>query len=296
MSVALRKYVEAAQEDNLRKVRKGSFSIEFASDMGAFDIFYTTFFVPFILRRFGDGAVIPSRGRMRHLFSRGGRILWLMQGDRRVAAVMTQSVRNVLHGHLFGHEDGGSDEQSRAGVSAALYYYLIRWASDCGYSVVDLGLSRPLRLDGVLWSKRRWGASVSLPLHDRYNYVLAWRSCNAAIRRLLHTEPLIVREGDDVSVVTALPEDYDNSAVAIHRLARRFWMPGLKRLIVIADQQFSNLEPRSLVTEAHRFWTVRPGSPRACLANAVPFAPNQQSFGDERQVTDVSPTEAQSRG
>jgi GNAT superfamily N-acetyltransferase len=264
------KYVKRSQRENLRRIRKNNLHFQISQDISDVKEFYYQHYIPHSRKRFADSAALVNIHRLEYYLRRGALIFWIMQAGHRLAGGLVIPDGTVLRLAVQGIADG-RDDYLRQGASSALYHFVIEWAAEQGFSYLDLGLASPSLSDRILATKKRWGARLEPKASDRYSYAIHWRTCDHNVLRLLHREQLIFRDGAHLSAMTALTPDQPHDHSAIEELARRCWMPGLHRLIVVADDPQNVVASHGARTNDAALWITKPGPVAACLSQAVPL-------------------------
>jgi hypothetical protein len=222
----------------LRKVLAGDVAMEVSrttASAGAFDQFdefYHLVYLPFARRRYGDAAIIHSFYQLRRAFRHGGTIVWAARAGRRLAGCFVLPQDDVLRALLLGTA-GGDLDLEQAGMLYALYFFVIRYASQECYREVDLGQSVPLLSSGVLHHKALWGARLVDDAAPRPCYSVWWNRVDGPAGALLGRHPLIFRHRGAFAAVTSLERDAAPSDAALSDLARAVVVPGLRQLFVI---------------------------------------------------------------
>jgi hypothetical protein len=264
-------YVRNAQRGNLRRIRNAGFNYETSAEPSDFHAFYDDYYLAYQRQRFGALSDRANFRRLRYVFRHGGQIFWIVRDGQRLSGSLVVARKNILHTTVIGVRDGNFDHV-RSGAFAANYYFLTRWAGDNGIAGIDLGLTPPSLVDGLMLTKRRWGASVSPPNHDRFDYILCWNTCTDRIRQFLNDAPLIIRDGNHLSGLTAVPAGQPATDSAIQKIVDRCWAPGLQRLIVIVDDAESAVAQSRGYATGSKVWLARPDAPGVCISDAVPSA------------------------
>jgi len=225
-----RAYIRKAQADNLRRIRKYRLSYSMSDSKDDFDFFWFNMVLPYAKDRFGDLAEAYTYERVLETFRRGG-IMFVLQDGRRAAGALLDLSGGRVHCQSLG-TDVNADDLMAKGALSAIYHFAIEWAEREGYSYVDLGTTRPCLVDGVFRTKCRWGAQV---VDDARSYDLVFRCAagNPSVRRFFEKNPLVLRDGDGLSAIGALPRDEDRDAFKA-RVGSKL-APGLKRLLLLPD-------------------------------------------------------------
>jgi hypothetical protein len=208
--------------EQMRKIRKNGLSRRISRDPSAIHEFYVDMYVPYIRRRFGDGAIIAPEGRvMKH--ARSGALLQILCGTEVVAGTVLQRRDNMVRSLWMGmrHADGSRP----SGVTSAIYYHTISYAFDEHFRRVDFCGSRPLLSDGVYDTKRRWGAAV----YDDFSLeslLIMPNNLNTGVQAFLRACPWIARQGDSL-IGKVLLDDRTHSLDDLRRIGQRIGSEGL---------------------------------------------------------------------
>lgn len=207
--------------DDFRKLRRSGCTAEITRQAGDLAAFHRDYYLPFLLQRHREDAMVTSVRRMRRPFRRGG-ILWIVRGGERIAGMLFDLRHRVVDAVALGVRQG-DQALVREGAIAACYAHLVEHAQANGCLAVDLRGSRPSPLDGVTRYKRKWGAE----LYDRIDVVsttlVHWNRLTPAVESLLQRLPLIFRDDGGLSVVGVAATATDLGPMR---------MPGLGRTIL----------------------------------------------------------------
>jgi hypothetical protein len=211
---------------DVRRLRKQGFTWEISHSLSDLRVFYRDFHVPSIQRKFGAHAYVASIWPWERKFSHGG-LLWILHEGRRVAGQFFvfdgKCLRLVATGGL-------ESPQARAGF-AGLYAFALIYARALGIRAVNLGGSRPTLRDGVFRYKRKWGARFGIKADQYFNHYLWWQRPSPAVRELLVSNPLAVRDGAGLSALAVTPGD-DAAQPLI--LAKELRTLGFVRTLIVA--------------------------------------------------------------
>lgn len=222
-----------SNKNNLRRIKRNNLVCEISHDPAEFDSFYRELYRPYTAQRYGELAASRSYHRMLREFHRGGLIRVTQNGERLAASVFSVRGQRVRSWILA--PDPRRPDAVTLGSLTATYLHLMQWALGRKLQDVDLGASRPVLNDGVLVHKKYWGAQVMEERGIEYDLALQWSQWSPALARCLHETPLVVRDGDGLAGLTAMPMDQAPDPGQTRSHLERLAMPGLTRLIVIAD-------------------------------------------------------------
>ena len=222
---------------NIARVRNNGLSWSISRDVRDFEVFYEDYYLPFLSQRYGDIPEVIDKASLRRTFRRGC-LLWVAKGKTPVSAALLEPEGPVLHYRVMGARDDVFDPV-KTGALSAIYLFGAQCALEHGIRWFDLGYSKSSPYDGVLSHKGSWGARVYCPWHVDHDLVISWSRLERDIADFLHRTPLIVRDNNGLSVVTAKPPDSAGSADSIGRKAA---FPGLSRIYVLGSSPGSDPE------------------------------------------------------
>ena len=260
---ATRQRVGRSQGNNIRRIRAAGLAWTVSRSRADFDLFYRQMYLPFARRRFGEDAYLRNPQRLRRAFRRGF-VLWVESGTQRLAGALFRRKGDVLYWVATGVADGDLDLAERGALSA-LYLFAVEAAQREGASRLDLGASRPSLRDGVLVHKKRWGGRLVARDDVHHDLCLRWRIFDERVARFLERAPLVFRDGDGLSALTALPSAGDATAERVRDLWRELRVPGLRRLVVVTEPMAG---VPAVAAEDPPLWLAAPGAPLALLAAA----------------------------
>ncbi|MGB7739624.1 MAG: hypothetical protein WBM03_10965 [Steroidobacteraceae bacterium] len=138
-----------------RHCRRNAYELRFSTDLGDIRRFYANLYRPYVMARFGTGAVVVDEKQFLAV-SRGMTLAMLMAAGDWVAGMLLQQRGETLHLGWF----GSASVPPRAGASEVLDARSIEWGAAKGVGRVIMGHSRPSLADGVVRYKSHFGATV----------------------------------------------------------------------------------------------------------------------------------------
>jgi len=192
-------------------LKKAGFTADYARERADFEDFYDRLFMPYVVSRHGENAVVQTREETLAGLQGGG---WELLAIRRegvvVAGATVEFSGEKARFWQLGVRDG-SPALLADGVSDAVYHHMLATCRARGVVELNLGSCRPFLQDGVLEYKRRFGAfvgtgageergSFDLEVWTRSEGALEFLAGNALVGeapgggRLLHA---FARGGDD---------------------------------------------------------------------------------------------------
>lgn len=223
---------------NIARIRKNNLTWKVSTSEEEFKEFYDRFYLPFLRKRYGELAHEYDRITLRRAFRRGC-ILWILKGAKRVAGALLQPHDSVLCWRVMGALTEGEDP-AKTGALSAIYLFSAECAQQHGFRWLDLGFSKASPRDGVLSHKGSWGARVWCPWKVDHDLLIGWQRFNDDIANFLHRTPLIFKEGEMLSVVTAPPADNDLKVLNPATIGQKIAMRGLQNVYVVGTGLASN--------------------------------------------------------
>ncbi|MEU2309386.1 hypothetical protein [Streptomyces misionensis] len=180
-----------------RQFRARGWTVETSTSVADFHHFYDAIHLPTMRRRHGRSARSMDEDMARECLLRRGVMLFLREGDRRVAGMLCRygPGASTLTVRLAGVLDG-AEEHYANGALAALYPALIDWAGQHGLRRLDLSGCEPFVSKGIFQFKRKFHPLVELPrTHFRDKRLwLSVRRDTPAVRDFLVANPVIAED------------------------------------------------------------------------------------------------------
>ena len=238
-------------------------------DRAAFELFYDTMYVPYARSRFGDAVALRDRRSLRRVaLGRGGTILWVEQGGRRIAGQLVERCEGTLNVLSFGTPLKPAAAHA-AGVVTAATVAAAEYGLEAGVEWIDLGGCMPWLTDGVLLSKRYWGGELFLRPWLRHSLLLAWSHWAPTAAALLALAPVVTFGRMACGVTSANP--------CCRLAATDLKLPGLDHLWIVAEPTVEGERPAAGARNGDtRVRLTRPGSSRDILAEISALTGNGQ--------------------
>lgn len=240
-----------------------------------FELFYDQFYLPFVMQRFTERALPAVRNDLRRSFRRGF-ILWIEDGEKRIAGAVLEPDGETLLWWVVGVLTDGVDPV-KSGALSAIYVFGIECARQHGFRWFHAGLSRASLRDGVLSHKRSWGAVVrDAPFVD---YLLfRWERLGDPIARFLSEDPLIFREGRGLSAVAALPPGAPSTLESARAASQKIAMGGLQRLYLLSTTPWPQSLPGAARQSGDGLWISDAAGSAAFRAAGRPVSGGLEGF------------------
>jgi GNAT acetyltransferase-like protein len=183
---------------DLRKIAAAGFAPEWVEQptRDEWRQFWGEMIVPYLSRRFGGRAWIPT-GTYTRTVTRKGSLLYVTQNGRRVAATGMIKQGDRLWIALMGIRQGDA-ELVRQGAGAALYMFEIEHARAAGIRQIDIGRTSPFLRDGISRYKEKFGYS---PVRDPLSPMIAVRidPRHEGLNAALAENPVLVDDGTELA-------------------------------------------------------------------------------------------------
>ncbi len=167
--------------------------------------FYERYLIPHAVARFGDEARVPTFEWSDRFFAAGTGFA-VRPPDREEPHVVAIGViaSGVLWFARLGTRDGDADILRRGGL-AALYHFLIRFAHERGYRLIDAGYAVPWRADGVVHYKWKWGFRPAVDPAVTLEYAIRIARPDSGLVQRLLAHRVMAREGDRLVPISGPP-------------------------------------------------------------------------------------------
>jgi len=189
----------AVEREAARLARRHRYTLDFATDPDSLHRFYRELYRPYVLARFGSGAIVVAEKDFI-ADARGCTLAVLHQDDRWTAGMLLERSGAQLRFRWF----GASCSPPPEGASDVLDVACIRRAHWDGVRTVLLGHSRPSLVDGVVRYKQKLGARICAVRYPQAQLGIAVdRGRRAMFGRLNGQRLVAVRGRGLVSVLEA---------------------------------------------------------------------------------------------
>lgn len=214
--------VHSIHED-MRVIRRNGLRPLITCAKTEFDVFYETVYVPYVCGRHKESALVASRQLLYGVFRRGG-ILWVIHGERRIAAGLFERRGETIMFWAIGAVNG-DETQMKQRAFTAVYYFLLQYAREEGCTQIDLRGVRPSLHDGLFRYKRKWGGIIYDKREGSYHdLLLHWERPNEIVKEFLSHTSLIFRDQGGLS---ALYTDESQGR-------RSLWIDGLQQIYLLS--------------------------------------------------------------
>ncbi len=228
----------------LAKIKKHGITCRVSSDPARFERFFYDLHLPLMKERHKDMAVIGDINRYWQFFRKGWLLEVLYDGKPVYAHFCYKRGNSCCFSVTGGAVD--VDLDVKKALPTIAYFYMINHAREAGFSLLDLGKSRPFLDDGVFCFKKKWGAVLS---REKQCYEGVWVSPgyqSPAAVRFLSRHPFIFMDGmQNWHGLYLLEENRPCLPETLEQARNHLMAPGLKSLFIGAPEFSAGLQPRT---------------------------------------------------
>ncbi len=194
-----------------RNIKKHSLEYEVREGIEAFDLFYRSMYIPYIVKRHEKSARLADYKQYSGKFlNKEAELFFLVRESEPVAAAFVELNKGGYRLSLLGIKDG-SDGIFKMGVIGALYYFFMVHYYERDINKLLIGVSMPVLFDGVTESKMQLGAKPYLKdLEGRRKYYFVPVNARPLTFKMLKSNSLFYLSGSALNIALFLSaEDYD---------------------------------------------------------------------------------------
>lgn len=235
----VQRFSRSVRRNELRLVRKYSYTYRPSHSDADFKMFYHSMYVPTMKQRHADLADVMSLEEACQYFRRG--VLLLVERERQcVAGVVCFPERKVFYAIIMGVLNGDEELMRKEGAGAALYYSFIHYPNQQGYDALDFWGSKPY-FKAMFSYKRKWGATLGIPPDMPQRIWLKVRRNPPAVRRFLTDNPCITLDDEGALWGLIFSDDLHSiTPEAESEWHKRYDTPGLSGLLIRSVSDISN--------------------------------------------------------
>ncbi len=239
--------IKKGLKNEIRKIRKYSYSYEINRDRDKLTYFYHRMHVPYISNRHAYLPYIHDFSLFKRILKRG--VILFVKGNGEYVAGNVLLLRNRTVWAKWAGIIDGSPEHLRRGVRGASDYFIIRWAIEKKFETIDFGLARAFFSDGVFCYKKKWGMVLShYSLNSMFFGLKVCRESEGA-KNFLEKNPFVFYRDGRIEGFVAVPKEYQNRK-SLPDIQRHFMMPGITKLNLLCLGDDSR-EFRKICEEEH---------------------------------------------
>lgn len=245
MSMAIQKNVDtlsealgsSAQKD-IHTIQKYDLSYEMSHDAEKFDFFYFNMCLPYMMKRYGNLALLDMNDyeNVKRNFRRGF-LLLVKEKEKYIAGSIIIIRKKTAYPVFMGVLE--DDVYLRHGVGAALYYFPVVWAMEKGIKNINFGNTRTFLNSGDFQFKRKWRmtAKRSNIFFGIYGLMMNQNSKEKALN-FLENHPVICTNGVELNglIVTQQPLTYEKIDV----VWKTYFTEGFSHLFIVSPYCYEN--------------------------------------------------------
>jgi len=231
-------------KSDIMKIRKNKLAFEVTKEPSQLHNFYFNMYVPYIKKAHGNRAGIWSYDNVKKEFRKNGKLLLIKKETEYIAGVLLRFKSNRVKICLVGVKDGNL-EYVRDGAMGALYCFLVRYASDRGFTRFESGGSRPFLRDGVLQYKKKWNQRISKS--DKRGFFIKPLSKTEGVKGFLLNNPFIYKDKTELNGAIFVAGDHTLSEEDFAKIYKNYYyIEGLSKLVIYPLEE-ANSRLRSTV-------------------------------------------------
>lgn len=250
----------------LRMLRRMGLTWSISHHPADFERFYTDFYTASARARFRDLRIVQAHSVLRRRFRFGG-LMWIERDSQAIAGQLFEPKGNVLRLLSVGTADG-RQEYRRLGALQATILFASDHARATGKAWLGPGGSLPSLKDGSLMNKRSWGGLLREREDCHRDFVVRWPAFNRRVARFLDDVPLVIRDGRELSALTALSFASPPDPTAAFRRWRQLAPRDLHRFYVMAPHGWHAIRAGTALPPSDCVWLCDPGPSESVIASA----------------------------
>jgi len=192
-----KKFSKSAKED-IRKVKKYGYAYEITQSLEKLKLFYHKMYLPYISQRHKKIAIHTNFHAIRTSFEKNGKLMLIKQKNEYISGAVFSIKKEKAIASYLGIKKG-KNEFLKKGLTAASYYFFIKWAKENGIKILDFGTSKAFLNDGLFRYKKKWGTTIS-KTESYYYSIFPFKICknSKAIQSFLKYNPFIYLEKNEL--------------------------------------------------------------------------------------------------
>jgi hypothetical protein len=193
-------------KEDIRKVKKYGYTYELTRDAEKLKLFYNEMYMPYITQRHEKTAIHTNFHALRLLFEKNSRLMLIKQKNEYVSGALFSIDKEKATATYLGIKKG-KNNLLKKGLTAASYYFLIKWAKKHGVKTIDFGTSKAFINDGLFRYKKKWGTNIA-KTNSYFYSVFPFKVCKncKAIQSFLINNPFIYLEKNQLKTMPTKKE------------------------------------------------------------------------------------------
>jgi len=217
-----------ASQSDVRRIRNSRLECVVTNELSEFNKFYYSMYLPYLIQRHKDRAIVMDYEYMMHRVTHGEcELLLIRKGNESIAGALLVFGEGLPKLWAMGIKDA-APAYLRDGAVAATYYFLSLYFRERGYDSMHVGFSRPFLTDGVFQYKSKWDVKVTG--YSSSGFLLRTVSLPHGLKGLLWRSPFVYLEKGQVwgaLFVEDLRQMTDKSLKRVQKEFFRFGVSGL---------------------------------------------------------------------
>jgi len=239
--------IKKGLKNEIRKIRKYSYSYEITRDTDKLVYFYHRMHVPYISNRHSYLPYIHDLSLFKRILKKG--VILFVKADGEYLAGNILLLRNKTLWCKWAGVIDGSPEYLRKGVMGASDYFIIKWAIENKFETIDFGLTRAFFSDGVFCYKKKWGMALSRYSLNSMFFGLKVCRESEGVKNFLEKNPFVFYRDAGLEGFVTVTKEYQNKK-SLPGIQRRFMIPGITKLNLLCLGDDSR-EFRKICEEEH---------------------------------------------
>ena len=200
-----KKFSKSAKED-IRKVKRYKYKYEITQNSEKLKLFYYKMYHPYISQRHKEIAVHANFHAIRILFEKDGRLMLIKHKNEYVSgAIFSIRKEKAIATYL-----GIKKEKTnlfKKGLTAASYYFFIKWAKENNIKKLDFGTSKAFLNDGLFRYKKKWGTTID-KTESCYYSIFPFKICKKSkgMQIFVKNNPFVYLEKNQLRIMGSKKE------------------------------------------------------------------------------------------
>jgi hypothetical protein len=193
------RFTSSSVKRDLQVVRKNGLRWRVSNDPRELRVHLERDYYPYTRLRHGEDAFVQPPGVVKSAFNNGG-LLIVEKDSRPIAGLVFEKRKKTMQMWTLACVRSDASLLSN-GALAAVYAFCFEYARAAGLDFVDMRGCRPCPSDSLFFVKQKWGARVEEHGELAFEFLFHWHTANESALRFLEKTPLIIRDGENLSVM-----------------------------------------------------------------------------------------------
>ena len=228
---------------SIKKIETLNYSYAISRDNEIhFDFFYWKMYLPYIRRRFGEGAQPSSYLTSKTFYRKNGGILFVLEENKPVAGILFFVKNETIYAVGLGVCQGDEKYLKKSVCEAALFF-LIKWSKANNLKSLNYGGTVPFFTNGVFQYKKEWGMFAEEETDNLFCALKIVSVNDSSVSCLLHN-PFIFRDKDAMKGLVFVNRKLTNPE--LQKVFSTYALPKLDSLMVISYYDGTTIEPAEI--------------------------------------------------